>query len=667
MRKQIEIIESLQFPQLHEREENIKEAHPTTFEWLFEETSCFHDAQRHPNILKWLRDGNGTYYVSGKAGSGKSTLMKFLYNHDKTKAALKEWAGTKSLLVARFFFWNAGTNMQKNQQGLLQSLLYHILKQTPNLIPALCPSRWKSNTFVDRSWRLEEVLKIFADLGSQGMEHVGFCFFIDGLDEYVGDHDDVIDIINTIAATKAIKVCFSSRPWTVFESAYGSNDGWKIRLQDLTRNDMDSFIRDRLLRRKHFKGLKSSLEAYNGLVSEIVDRSDGVFLWVYLIVISLRRGMRNSDTPDELKQRLRELPTELETFFQHILDSSDRFYRTQAARLYLIRLAAESPLTPADVSCFAEKRADFALLATDTSANPLKVQDTEELIRDRVLARCQDLLEWDKSNHLQFLHRTVADFLKTRDVQHELENRAGDDFNPDLFICNAKLLQIRMSAQNRSCGYQALEQCDYNLDVFWYHAYRLELIRRLDHRLFAQLDRAVWSHLASTEAHFAFANFDHKKGHYEGWLVDRAAVWGIHGVLPHAVGGTFPVIRKNGDVTRRPPLEIALQSLEFDRLSQIQRLLDLGADPNEQLESGTSIWQSFLCQLDGHALAMDMWGTDLKVIELLLSNGADPDVGNSKDFFRHRLLAAEAPLQKVAELEELRISLSSSGTRSPAR
>lgn len=67
--------------------------------------------------------------------------MKYLYNYSKTGAALREWATGKDLVVAGFFFWSAGTSMQKSQEGLLQSLLMCILKQRPALIPHLYPDR----------------------------------------------------------------------------------------------------------------------------------------------------------------------------------------------------------------------------------------------------------------------------------------------------------------------------------------------------------------------------------------------------------------------------------------------------------------------------------------------------------------------------------------------
>lgn len=39
-----------------------------------------------------------------------------------------------------------------------------------------------------------------------------FCFFIDGLDEYDGDHEDVIQLLHDLARGKNVKICASSRP-----------------------------------------------------------------------------------------------------------------------------------------------------------------------------------------------------------------------------------------------------------------------------------------------------------------------------------------------------------------------------------------------------------------------------------------------------------------------
>lgn len=57
-------------------------------------------------FITWLRAGGGVFHISGKAGSGKSTLMKFICGHERAEEELKVWAEEKKkkLVFARFFF-----------------------------------------------------------------------------------------------------------------------------------------------------------------------------------------------------------------------------------------------------------------------------------------------------------------------------------------------------------------------------------------------------------------------------------------------------------------------------------------------------------------------------------------------------------------------------------
>jgi hypothetical protein len=73
------------------REDNVKTAHHKTFEWIFEEAK-HEDEGDCPNEIRihdWLRSSDAeknVFWVSGKPGAGKSTLMKFKVRH----ASLKE-------------------------------------------------------------------------------------------------------------------------------------------------------------------------------------------------------------------------------------------------------------------------------------------------------------------------------------------------------------------------------------------------------------------------------------------------------------------------------------------------------------------------------------------------------------------------------------------------
>ena len=343
--------------------------------------------------------------------------MKFFYNNPKTTAALEGWASGSRLVKASFLFWNAGTKLQKSQQGLLQTLLLHILRQNPALIAILCPHRWQRSATSAEPWTCTEVFDAFAKLKDHRIDASKFCFFIDGLDEYDGEHMDVVKIIEGLVRSPCIIVCFWSRPWNVFERFYGDNLGQKLRLHKLTYGDITQFTRDKLAAGRHFSSQRSTRVAYNSLVQDIVNQAQGVFLWVFLVVRSLCKGMTNLDTPWELQARLLDLPTELEELFQHILDTSEKSYNSQAARLYLIQLAGvERRHDAIDVAYFAEADTDFALRDDLVSQHASGLESIAKSTRTRVLARCQDLLEFDVHGRLQFLHRTVRDFLKTNEM-----------------------------------------------------------------------------------------------------------------------------------------------------------------------------------------------------------------------------------------------------------
>lgn len=46
-------------------------------------------------FVTWLSEGEGVFHISGKLGSGKSTLMKYICDHWQTEEHLKKWAGTR--------------------------------------------------------------------------------------------------------------------------------------------------------------------------------------------------------------------------------------------------------------------------------------------------------------------------------------------------------------------------------------------------------------------------------------------------------------------------------------------------------------------------------------------------------------------------------------------
>jgi hypothetical protein len=112
--KQQRILGGLCFDSRTARHDRIIQAHKDTFSWILEEHGPGDD-----KFVKWLRHGGGVFWISGKPGSGKSTLMKLVASHIQTERTLSASSYPKPVYVVSHYFWSVGTAMQKSRQGLL--------------------------------------------------------------------------------------------------------------------------------------------------------------------------------------------------------------------------------------------------------------------------------------------------------------------------------------------------------------------------------------------------------------------------------------------------------------------------------------------------------------------------------------------------------------------
>ena len=65
---------------------------------------------------------------------------------------------------------------------------------------------------------------------------INLCFFVDGLDEFEGDHEEISTFFKTLQSAGNVKICLLSRPLVIFEQEFGNFS--KVRLQELTVNDI---------------------------------------------------------------------------------------------------------------------------------------------------------------------------------------------------------------------------------------------------------------------------------------------------------------------------------------------------------------------------------------------------------------------------------------------
>ncbi|KAI9764415.1 MAG: hypothetical protein M1840_008438 [Geoglossum simile] len=444
------ILQSLRFSSIDSRHESISKEHSHTFLWIFDQTSSI-------KFVEWLKEEDGVYWVSGKPGSGKSTLIKFVAEHEQTTRYLEEWAGDKKLVTANFYFWSASTHhSQKSQRGLLRSILYQILRQCPELIQMAYHDQWiamASDGKVLKESRDElltvpALLNTLRKISTSTASNTKFCFFLDGLDEYDGRSADIIELIDILKSFQNVKTCVSSRPWNEFEDHFGNDSPWKLYMHDLTRDDIRLYVDETLGKNSRFRQLQKEDPECPDFVWNIVTEADGVFLWVFLVIRSLLEGLTNSDRIKDLQERVNETPKDLKDYFKTILFSTENRYRTQTARIFTVAVNAkyEHPLMAYWVIDQGNPKYVFQC-PVGTPAEEILSSQLENM-RRRLKVLSKGLLEAKHTVpesvdnllfgfEVGFLHRTVRDYLQTPDAQSMLQSWSDDTFDVDWEICSA--------------------------------------------------------------------------------------------------------------------------------------------------------------------------------------------------------------------------------------
>ncbi len=472
-RAQSQFLASLEYDGMIDRESRIATAHESTFRWVFRDTRSLEPSSRvmrWSNMQEWFESEDQLYWITGKAGSGKSTLMKYLSTPTSETSEehrtlrchpyLKKWAGSLKLVVATFYFWNSGLELQMTQAGLLRTLLYQIVAQRPHIIPMIAPKHWEALCLFDQQVEHSSV----QDLRTMLFRAVKIlrkdskvCLFVDGLDEFAHSHEDLIALIKTLIGDNGhVKVCVSSRPWNIFQAALEHEAS--LRLEDLTFEDIKGFVQSKFSRNSEFENLRRRYPSFaDELMENIVVKASGVFLWVDLVVSSLLAGMRQRDKIEDFQRRLNDLPQDLEELYEKILFSLDPFYLEQAAQYFTLVESADAPLTIMQFS-FADEESPKS--AIKMGLVPLTADDVSvriEAMSRRLNSRCKGFLETERGlqGHqtntirrsslltVQYLHRTVRDFLKTPRAQSFLQSSTKCHFDPAMQLCVAYLMDVK--------------------------------------------------------------------------------------------------------------------------------------------------------------------------------------------------------------------------------
>ncbi len=277
------------------------------------------------------------------------------------------------------------------------------------------------------------------------------------------------------------------------------------------------------------------------------------------------------------------------------------------AKSLLIAVALSEPSSVLLYSYLDEKDKDFAEKLEIQPWNGTEVVNRCNLMGRRLNARCADLLEvfCDMSLNpsskykVDFLHRTVRDFLPEQDMQELLARRIQLPFDVRAYLCRALLAQIKLFAslmpnhdmnvldmdENRFYSFTELTQAVSKvIEMVLHHVHEIERSRgKTEVSILDEIERVILSRdrLRPSDPPvrleieyrktFGLDCFDQ-----EGWLLGKAITNGLTVYVEQKLESD-PRYRK--EVYGRPPLHYAMRGKPVS-LDIVRLLLHHGASLN---------------------------------------------------------------------------------------
>ncbi|ORY09742.1 hypothetical protein BCR34DRAFT_602605 [Clohesyomyces aquaticus] len=409
----------LRFTELETRYEKISPAYEATYEWVFRPPQNV----KWSNFVSWLQGGvEPLFWITGKPAAGKSTLMKYIYSDSRTFEHLQTWAGTRKLIVLAFYFWRAGTQLQMSQEGFARTLLYEALQRNPELWSTLFPHKMEEYIAFGNPWRYpitwDEMIRALRRFSNGAGKEYKLFIFIDGLDEFDGNHERLISLIQNLLS-QHVKICVSSRPWNVFEDAFQQRPS--LRLEDLTYPDIKLFVTSRFLQNKGFEQLRMLDQQ---VADELIE--------------------------NDLQARLNTLPGDLEELFERVLTKDSNLAR--AAEMFQIMRTSQVPLSLLMLSYVDEADPEIAFKVRSGRISAVQSNARAEIMRRRLNACCKGLIESRVSpgeilatTTVGYLHRTVKDYIERDDIWAKLLAATDSRFDPLMRNCNAVITILKTS------------------------------------------------------------------------------------------------------------------------------------------------------------------------------------------------------------------------------
>lgn len=320
------------------------------------------------------------YWISAKPATGKTVLSGKVVHH--LKDLNRDIA---------FFFFDYRNKAQTSISSFLLSMSAQMAYMHTEVLQTVLDICEKDDQLCKADYRT-----IWRKLFVEGILRIKYAraqyWVIDALDECRNGSDLVPFLLKVIEMCSNIRILLTSRDRFEFHRQ-AIHPKVKVVQEEILAADTKSDIA--LYLDANMDQLPSiEEEDEEDMVSKILEKSAGCFLWVSLILQELRQA----HTSTEIRQVLEEVPSDMNALYSRILDSMSKAppYGKLLARAILTWAVCSSrPLTTSEL---------YQALQID-------IKDKIDNIKTSIESRCGQLVYVDAQSRVQMVHQTARDFL----------------------------------------------------------------------------------------------------------------------------------------------------------------------------------------------------------------------------------------------------------------
>jgi ankyrin repeat protein len=353
----------------------------------------------------------------------------------------------KADIIIQHFFNSRGQALEHSFDGFLRSLLEQILRREPSLIQYMV-EEWRATQEQSPDfpkWTLPLLKEALMKVLVHGSQYTHFLLILDALDEYDGLRGEMdilsfLSMVNTSSKSSHLRIVFSCRysPDIGIPNIMGG-----FRMEQRNEADITSLVNDEW---SLIFPPDSMTEELHEVKRTIIQKADGVFLWVRLALQGVSGVVREGGTVAEIKETIDDIPSELSNMYEMLLSRVGDKHKKETYLMLSVVLASRRPLTLTEFKlvmglCTGE----FECLIDMERSNTVISNDS--VMQKRIRSRSGGLLEvkatgetWRQDAKagrtmnggiVQLIHQSVKDFL----LVHEEDTKSTFP-NQDRLVAN---------------------------------------------------------------------------------------------------------------------------------------------------------------------------------------------------------------------------------------